>query len=153
MSDRLTPDQQSTMEIQTLTLNKVKRRAVQMVSPALLDQASVEIVSDYLSDGFLRAMFSTEVLGKPEVSDWWENREYVLAPGIWNGLKAVLAQQWPFTLDWFKDRDIPFVSTVSIHKKHTHTTYHMCPHVNEWVDSKQLPLRWLTSVPVPPRED
>ena len=145
----MTPEE--TLAIETLTLEKVKRSARVLVSNALLDGAHLQMVPDMLAQQITSVMFTTEVFGKKETSEWSTVKydEFVTAPGIWNNIKASLA-----ATGWRWLRDIAYRRKVfDLVTAHHHAVYHVCPHVNEWTETKALHLKWLASAPKPAQED
>ena len=141
----MTPDE--TLAIKELVLEKVRRQARTLVSHALLESANLEIVSDMLADNVVRALFTVEMLGKKEQSEWSDSTLYP-GWGVRNGIKLWLRTQWPINR-LFPDFDAERVRVVTHDYR---ATYHMCPHINDWSgDRKALHIRWLDSVPRPPQ--
>jgi hypothetical protein len=148
----VTPEE--TLVIKTLTLEKIRRTAVNYISPALLAAGNLEFVADQLAHDMVRAMFTVYIPGKPEVSDWTERESLVTAPGIWNNVKAWLILRWARATErraprWMTPQTLPTL------KRHHHEIYHVCPHVNDWTDkdTRMLHFRFLESTPVPPKQD
>ena len=145
-------NQDETLAIKTLVLEKVKRSAHVVVSAALLETAELQMVSEMISDQVLQVLFTVEVLGKKEVSEWTDADEEVTAPGIWNNIKVWLLSWW---VKLTENREPRWMTphTIPTRTKHHHAVYHMCPHINEWSRSKTLHIHWLDSAPKPPRND
>lgn len=142
----MTPEE--TLAIKTITLEKVRRQAMNYVSPALLAAAELDLVTDALATDMVRSMFRVDMLGKPEKSEWSETTQYPVW-GVRNGIRLWLRTQWPFSrMENFDAKRL----TVTTH--HHHAIYHMCPHVNDWTgNAKLLHLKFLESTPVPNQTD
>lgn len=141
----MTPEE--TIAFKTITLEKVRRSAVNMVSPALLASASMDLVTDGLAYDMVRLMYTNWILAKSEKSEWSETTQYPVW-GVRNGIKLWLRTQWPFS------RMLGFdAKRLTVTTAHHHAVYNCCPHINEWTgDTKQLHIRWLENTPYPSSE-